>query len=375
MASPAARTGPPRYIVLGVSLRGYSPFQDEDPPNVLCTTGYKTARVVSVRLPDAERGKYRRSGHWRICVEVDRKNVVTARYVASGLEWLLTLLNYGPLEDLSIQLMPPSALRGRTILASILVDRVEETARKERKFYLGRTFKSRLGTFHMLPEILLADAFLQLPTLLQSPWLFAAGAFFHSACRDFSFTGDTITEILRAPSLPLENERVRIMLENIVLSSFRVIEAIVGEPGNEGRFRQRLTDRGLDFDEPVGFRGKRAKRLGSEIYVLQRLRDATSAHGVRRRSRPVTWFEAMEAQHLAHSVFSLGLRNELDRRGRPEGSVEETHYLLGARYPFRDLGDWLEQRFSELGNMTPVEAIRHPGGPHKIDFLAEGHRH
>ena len=150
-----------------------------------------------------------------------------------------------------------------------------------------------------------------------------------------------------------------------------MIEAVVGEPGKEQRFRQRLTEKGLDFDVPVGFRGRRTKKLGSTIYALQELRDATSAHGIRRRPRPVTWFEAMDAQHLAHSVLSSALRQEFYRRGRPEGSDEEIRYLLGVRYPFRDPPGWLEERSSDLQDMSPVQAIRYPNGPQKIDFPAE----
>jgi hypothetical protein len=190
----------PCYIVLGISLRIYSPYQDENPPSTLCSTGYKNARVISVRLPDAETGKYQRSGHWRMCVEVDRRNIATARYVASGMESLLALLNHGPMEDLSVQPIPSNALCDRTILQSELVKWVETAARKKGNFYLEKTFRSLLGSFYMLPEILFADCFLQLPTLLQSNSLFSAATFFHSACKDFTFTGDVITEILRAPT-------------------------------------------------------------------------------------------------------------------------------------------------------------------------------
>jgi hypothetical protein len=228
----------PCYIVLGISLRTYSPYQNENPPSTVCSTGYKHARIISVRLPDAETGKYQRSGHWRMCVEVDRRNIATARYVASGLESLLALLNHGPMEDLSVQLVPSNALCGRTILQSELVKWAETAARKTGNFYLEKTFRSLLGTFYML-------------------------------------------------------------------------------------------------------------------------------------RRPVTWFEAMDAQHLAHSVLSSAMRHEFYLRRRPEGSDEEIRYLLGVQYPFHGPPGWLEQRSGDLQDMTPVQAIRHPNGPQKIDFLAE----
>lgn len=170
--------------------------------------------------------------------------------------------------------------------------------------------------------------------------------------------------------MPIEHERDRTNLENVVLSSFRVIEAIVGEPGKEERFRQRLTSRGLDFDELVGFRGTRRRTLGKAIYSLQGLRDATAAHGIRRRSKPISWFEAMDAQHLAESVFHQALWQECCRRGRPEGTNEELRYLLDQMYPFLNPPDWLEKPFAELGHVTPIEASRKPGGPQKVQTLA-----
>ena len=224
----ASAPRPSQYLILGISLCSYSPYQrDCSPPDTICTSGFNNALFVTMQMPDREQANLQ-SGHWRICVETERKSIVTARHITSGLESLLTLLNHGATEDLSVQLIPPRVLRGRVILKNELLRSVEETAGRSGDFYLARAFRGMLGTFAMLPEILYADAFLQLPTLLQSRHLFEAATFFHSACKDFTFTGDTIGEILRTPSRTLDSERERIKLENVVLSSFRVVRSIAG---------------------------------------------------------------------------------------------------------------------------------------------------
>lgn len=169
--------------------------------------------------------------------------------------------------------------------------------------------------------------------------------------------------------MSVEHERDRLRLENVVLSSFRTIEAIVGEPGREARFRAILRARGLDFDELVGFPGTRRKKLGPTIYALQRLRDATSAHGIRRRPNPVSWLEAMQAQHLAESVFHQALWQECCRVGRPEGVDEELTYLLRLMYPFRKPDDWCERSLPALGNLTAIQASRQPSGPKRLENL------
>jgi hypothetical protein len=356
-----------RYIILGFSLGTWFDHQRDIPPYILCTTGIRSSRIVSLRLCD--RGS-RDIGQWRLCIEVEQNNITTARKVLSGFEGLFTQLNHGRLDDLSLQLLPSGVVRDREILGPDFVQAVKARAHHDRDFFLERTFESRLWSFHMVPEILVAFLLFQLPRLLQSEWLFAACTFFQAACRDFAFTGDEIGKILLRRNMPVEHERDRLNLENVILSSFRTVESIVGEPGRENRFRAMLALRGLDFDELVGFPGTRRKRLGETIYALQRLRDATSAHGVRRRPTPVSWFEAMQAQHLAESVFHQALWHECRRAGRPEGGDEELRYLLHLMYPFREPNDWTGISRAELGNLTPIQAARQPRGLERFkDFF------
>jgi hypothetical protein len=306
-------------------------------------------------------------GQWRLCIDVELNDLVTARRVLSGFEGLFTQLFHGRIDDLSIEPLPFKAIRGRHILGSRLSQAAAMRARKIGD--LSQSVGSRLRSFYQVSEIINAYLLYQLPTVLQSEELFAACGFFQTACTDYAFAGDSIKNVLAKRKMAAEYERERQKLENVVLSSFRAIESIVGEPGRKERFKDALASRGLDFDELVGFPGTKRKALGKAIYGLQKLRDATSSHGIRRRPHPVTWYEAMEAQHLAESVLHQALWQECCRRGRPEGADEELRYILGKMYPLLALTGQLTQSLVELDGMTPLEASRSPGGLAKVQKL------
>lgn len=85
------------------------------------------------------------------------------------------------------------------------------------------------------------------------------------------------------PTREPENESQTLGLENVVLQSFRTIAAIVGEPGKAEKFRARLKGWGMDYDERVGFAGRRKDKLGDRIFSLHDARDSAAAHGNRRR--------------------------------------------------------------------------------------------
>ena len=117
-----------------------------------------------------------------------------------------------------------------------------------------------------------------------------------------------VREVLDEPRRGPENETERLALEHLVLQSFRTVEAIVGEPGNNQiRFRQRLKTWNLKPNERVGFPGHHKHRLEDRIRWLEDGRDSAAAHGKRRRHNPFTLSEAMEAQHLAHSLLARAL--------------------------------------------------------------------
>jgi hypothetical protein len=358
-------------MLLGLSLGPCFPEQDSPPPVVVCSLGYCSARIVTVRLVDGAEPSTGGMGHWRLCIEVARNRLTTARHILGGFEGVFTHLYHGRVDDFGLQLLPKAEFKERTVPRTSFVRAAKAKASKNQDFLLERTIESQIRSFLVVPDVLIGFLLFQLPTVMQYQWLYSACGFFQAACREYSFAGGSVRNVLRRRNTTPDFERERQELEHVVLSSFRVIEAIVGEPGSEARFRKLLTQRGLSFDETVGFPGTRRRSLGNAIRNLQKLRDSTSAHGVRRRHDPVTWYEATEAQHLAENVLHQVLWQACCERGRPEGTIEETQYLLDQMYPFCRTTGWLSRPFAELDGMTPVEASRQPNGLAKVHRLSQ----
>ncbi len=171
-----------------------------------------------------------------------------------------------------------------------------------------------------------------------------------------------VHEVLYEPRREPENEIERLSLENVVLQSFRTVEAIVGEPGNLKRFRERLKTWGIGHNELVGFPGRRKHRLEDRIRWLQNARDSAAAHGRRRRPNPFTLFEAMEAQHLADAVLQRALWWKAESLGR-EGDESEVAFLLEAMFP--NYPGWAKDKKLFRGKRA-VDLARTPGGLAKI---------
>ena len=172
-----------------------------------------------------------------------------------------------------------------------------------------------------------------------------------------------VREILDEPGRGPENEIERLALEHIVLQSFRTVEAIVGERGsNERRFQERLKAWSLKPNERVGFPGHAKHRLEKQIRWLQDARDSAAAHGKRRRSKPFTLFETMEAQHLAHLVLERALWSKAESVGR-EGDESEVGFLLQEMFPNNP--GWARDK-KLFGGKRAVDLARTPGGLTKV---------
>ena len=167
-----------------------------------------------------------------------------------------------------------------------------------------------------------------------------------------------VPEVLYHPKREPENEVERLAVENLVLQSFRTVEAIVGEPGSVGRFHDRLKTWGMDPDERVGFPGRPKHRLEDRIRWLQEARDSAAAHGRRRRGNPFTQFEAMEAQHLADAVLERALWWKAESLGRV-GDESEVAFLLEEMFPIYP--GWAKNRTLFRGKRA-VDLARTPGG-------------
>ena len=169
-----------------------------------------------------------------------------------------------------------------------------------------------------------------------------------------------VREVMYEPRRGPESEAERLGFEHVVLQSFRVIEAIVGEPGKEERFRQHLRDWGLDYDERVGFERRRRHRLGERIKWLQEARDSAAAHGKRRRRDPFTHFEAMEAQHLAETVLDRALWFTAKSLGRV-GDDAEIAFLLSNVFPDPENPSWVTDQPVFRGK-SAVQLAQSPNG-------------
>jgi hypothetical protein len=172
-----------------------------------------------------------------------------------------------------------------------------------------------------------------------------------------------VREVLDEPKRGPANEIERLAFENVVLQSFRVVEAIVGEPGkNSTRLHVRLKAWNLDPYEKVGFPRRPKKMLEDRILWLRDARDSAAAHGKRRRRTPFTMYEAMEAQHLADTVLQRALWCKAESVGR-EGGDEEIAFLLEAM--FAGGPGWSRDERLFRGKRA-VDLARTPGGLAKI---------
>jgi len=121
------------------------------------------------------------------------------------------------------------------------------------------------------------DALLSAPICASKRDLFNACSFFVRLVRNIASWTEWFTKFLRKPRQGPDDESERLALEHVVLQSFRTIEAIIGEPGNNAtRFHERLAAWGLDPDERVGFPRRRSTGWKSEyggfrVFVIPEL--------------------------------------------------------------------------------------------------------
>jgi hypothetical protein len=233
----------------------------------------------------------------------------------------------------------------------------EVEARTGREAYPGAILE-RIRSCVIIAESHTATIFYLLPFVLQNEDLFNACSFFRSCCSEFSFMDGVVHDILYKPRREPENEIERLAFENLVLQSFRTVEAIVGEPGDVRRFRHRLAAWGIDYNERVGFPGHAKQALEDRLRWLQSVRDSAAAHGKRRRRNPFTHFEAMEAQHLADAVLERALWRTAESLGR-EGDESEVAFLLEEMFPIYP--GWARDRKLFHGKRA-VDLARMPGG-------------
>jgi hypothetical protein len=338
---------------------------EENPlPATICTCSEPNVELSVVSLNSKEKGWFRNKQKFRVLLELkERKSpkslVNTANRVVSALGALFTYVHHTSYYDFSPYQIPRELITE----AAVSTEQLEELETRTERDPYPTSLRERLGSCIFIAEWHTATIFYLLPFVLQNEDLFNACSFFRSCCSEYSFMDGVVREVLDEPKREPENEIERLAFEHVVLQSFRTVEAIVGEPGNNlKRFHQRLEAWGLKPNERVGFPGHPKRKLEDRIRWLQHARDSAAAHGKRRRSKPFTLFEAMEAQHLAHAILQRALWWTAESFGR-EGDESEVAFLLEVMFP--NSPGWARDK-KLFGGKRAVDLARTPGGLTKI---------
>lgn len=279
-----------------------------------------------------------------------KMRVATATRIVSAIGALFAHVHHTAYADV----MPYQIPKELAKVQEVSVEQIKELEARTGFDPYAVNLLMRLTSGVTIPSSSTAEIFYLLPFVVQDDALFDACNFFRSCVSEFSFMDGVMRDVLDEPNQEPENEVERLAFEDIVLKSFRTIEALVGEPGNNiARFHRRLKVWNIRHDEPVGFPGRRKSTLEERIRWLHDARDSAAAHGRRRRTRPFTTFEAMEAQYLADFVLTEALWWAAESRGR-EGDEREVVFLLEERFP--GCSEW------PLGEKRAVDLTRTPGG-------------
>jgi hypothetical protein len=286
--------------------------------------------------------------------ESPKSRVATANRIVSAIGGLFSYVHHTAYHDLAPYQIPKALVEG----AEVSQERLGELEARTGREPYREGILARLKSCVIIAESDTATIFYLLPFVLQNEDLFNACSFFRSCCSEFSLMDGVVDEVLYEPRREPGNEVERLAIENLFLQSFRVVEAIVGEPGDIRRFRDRLKAWGIDHNERVGFRGRCKHTLEDRVRWLQDARDSAAAHGRRRRRNPFTLFEAMEAQHLAHAVLDRALWWAAESVGR-QGDESEVAFLLQEMFPVYP--GWAKHGKLFRGKRA-VDLARMPGG-------------
>jgi hypothetical protein len=348
------------FLVLGLGLQLGT---EENPlPATLATCPSPNAVLRVVKLASK---KWRKMGNTndRVLIELKgrqspKSRVAAANRIVSAIGGLFSYVHHAGCHAFAAYQIPKALVGGIEVSEERLVELEARTGREP----FAVNILERLRSCVIIAEPRTATIFYLLPFVLQNEDLFDACSFFRSCCSEFSLMDGVVSEVLRRPRQEPENEAERLAVEDLVLQSFRTVEAIVGEPGNVGRFRDRLKGWGMDPDERVGFPGHPKHRLEERIRWLQGARDSAAAHGKRRRGNPFTQFEAMEAQHLAEAVLERALWWKAESFGRV-GDESEVAFLLEEMFPIYP--GWAKDRTLFQGKCA-VDLARTPGGLKRV---------
>jgi len=283
------------FLVLGLIPDLGSELNPVPPTITTCSAPYFLLRQITLT---SKKPRWSREGT-RLLLELKGRQspnsrVATASRIVSAIGALFSQVHHTAYANLAPYQIPKELAKGK----EVSIEQIEELEARTGVYGYTVDLLMQLGSGVMIAPSSMATIFYLLPFVLQDNDLFDACNFFRSCVSEFSFMDGVARDLLDEPDREAEGETERLAFEHIALQSFRTIEALVGEPGsNVGRFRERLKRWNIRYDEPVGFPGRPKRNLEDRIRWLHDARDSAAAHGKRRRTRPFTVFEAMEAQH------------------------------------------------------------------------------
>lgn len=228
--------------------------------------------------------------------------------ICDSLRGLFALNGYGFVEGFDA-IHVPSALTRKDVIHRDALVKHHFPGDFDR--FLNDDFHHAFSRAIGIPLAVLKAMFSQLKPIYESNEIFEGIQMYAFAVRDIVFSSSSFMA-LKDRTWTAKTSDEKLKMESSVLNAFRSVEALVGEPGQAERLKDRMRRLGINPDALARFEDKRP--IYQEISWLQELRDSTSAHGMRRRRQPLSYFEVLRAQELAKALLDFAIESRRDDR-------------------------------------------------------------
>jgi hypothetical protein len=274
----------------------------------------KTANSINihiVRLPVIKESEVMTSPNQRYFIRFPwyRRNDNDAIRIAECVLYGVAI-SFGPFgnPDLSdpIAILPASVIRGQKEVSFEELVEIEKS-----KGYHERMFDFPTQAFGaaFISKFRVEVAWKAARALYHDQKLFEAARFLKDSQDNFFVWPGQIREAASDPGLTVKSGWEQSKFENALISTFKVIEAIIGDPpSNKTKFQRKLRSVGIDPNELVGYRDK--KPICDVIREMSRERDKKSAHGST-SNREIAVANMLEYQACSRYVLIYALENYL----------------------------------------------------------------
>lgn len=174
---------------------------------------------------------------------------------------------------------------------------------------LFETPRSMLSAALFIVDDRVAAAWMIARILFLHTEMHKAAMFFDASQQSFFVYPGDISEVASLTDQFSESSWEQIKLEDALLSSFKTIEAIIGDPPKSDlKFHARLKAFGIDPEEVVGYGSKKA--IAQVIREMNVARDKKSAHGAT-PDRAIAIADVLEYQACARLILVLSIEKHL----------------------------------------------------------------